>query len=146
MSEFGRSSRSSVAVSGAMKVLVCARFLGRLILEAQQDEGREYFASEATTTRNCKALPRFMQTTSCAFRTSEFSGVNCSSFSNHDNKTANAGTVFQNQYRRGPACNRFSFNPFASPPSTPSDEDKATQNVRLYIIFPYFVLIPVRSH
>jgi len=29
-----------------MKVLVCARFLGRMILEAPEDEGREYVASE----------------------------------------------------------------------------------------------------
>lgn len=31
---------------GDMEVLVCARFLGRMILEAPEDEGREYFASE----------------------------------------------------------------------------------------------------
>ena len=35
-----------VLQSGNMQVLVCARFLGRMILEAPEDEGREDFASE----------------------------------------------------------------------------------------------------
>ena len=43
----GRHDR--VVQSGVMKVLVCARFLGRMVLEAPQDEGREYFASEVSS-------------------------------------------------------------------------------------------------
>ena len=45
-----------VSQSGVMKVLVCARFLGRMILEAPQDEGREYFASEVGRCHNDEEL------------------------------------------------------------------------------------------